>query len=425
MNKCKLGIDQLCLYIWCILFGVLVIPWLALGANLPQANAANTSSYAADQSEQLLLDWVITGGGYLAVDIGRKSQGFRGLIAKSHVKSGDVVASIPVKRCLPLPVEEASFSEVALALTREMIRTDSEYSPYLRTLPRGADMAAISYETIPLDYLPLIESEPVGKYIMELQQTLTTFWVSNAFDLVNEGITVESIKHSLALITTRIFSINGSTYTVPVLDMGNHYNHCQNFYYLSACMDPTQGMCITLEAGKDISQGDEVCLDYGYLTPDAALLNYGFLSTPDASSTSELHSIDRHDFTYEQLHDPRPKTRLPAFSGTEQQMRAEIAHLQQLLAKLRSHNSIVDAGWPLSPNDPTGAVLSLLKEWRMLRQSAIEAETQRLSDVLLAVTGRLSDAQSNAALHHTTRDPHGAAMDHLRIASSIGHHTEL
>eukprot|EP00877_Chromochloris_zofingiensis_P014483 jgi/Chrzof1/9289/UNPLg00256.t1 len=371
--------------------------------------------------EQSLLDWVVQGGAKLHVTIGRNRNGLRGLIATSNISEGDVILSVPASRCLQLPVGGQTVESIVAEFARLRLNPNREYTPYFKTLPSSADVA-LSYDTYPFEYLPLLESDVMVKYIREGQLALASYWVANALQLTKNGVTLQALKQSMALVTTRWFSFKAADgdqpdfYMVPVLDMANHYNDCANRYRRMPCPDDVFSTCIVFLAGDHISAGEEVCNFYGYLTPDKALLNYGYLlpNTPGV-----LHTIDQHDHTFEQLYKPKHSAQPPLFSGSTMQISAELLRLQQLLTTLESHNEVVASKWPVSSDDPHGNMLQLIKQWRLIRQEAIQGEIDRLSGLL---------SNSTQSSNVTQAAQHGDLLHSVSsqgVAAVATHHSEL
>jgi hypothetical protein len=58
-------------------------------------------------------------------------------------------------------------------------------------------------------------------------------------------------------------------------------------------------------AGADVAAGQAVCFYYGYLLPDRALLEYGYLPQQQQQVVPELSGIDRHDADFHSQ--PLPK----------------------------------------------------------------------------------------------------------------------
>jgi hypothetical protein len=108
---------------------------------------------------------------------------------------------------------------------------------------------------------------------------------------------------------------------IPLVDLAKHYNGCTNRLAVHRC-GPIDGnpsasddatvttsdeLCIYWTAGSNIAAGEDVCHAHGYLLPDRALLQYGFvLSQQQAAGKAggsatqqqlqpELSAVDRHD----------------------------------------------------------------------------------------------------------------------------------
>jgi len=59
--------------------------------------------------------------------------------------------------------------------------------------------------------------------------------------------------------------------------MANHNTSCPHSTSFTPCAFDSSRECVYLRAGADLAAGQEVCFYYGYLLPDRALLEYGFL----------------------------------------------------------------------------------------------------------------------------------------------------
>lgn len=116
---------------------------------------------------------------------------------------------------------------------------------------------------------------------------------------------------------------------MPFIDMANHQNGCNHSIALRPCdqlsepssSSSSQGavnttqICVVWKAGAYIAAGEEVCLSYGYLLPDRAMLQYGYIPQellPAVQQQQQQHvqvpvplfGIDRHDF--EQFSEGKP-----------------------------------------------------------------------------------------------------------------------
>lgn len=89
-------------------------------------------------------------------------------------------------------------------------------------------------------------------------------------------------------------------YALPLLDMANHDNACPHYNVFRPCEFDSSRECVYLMAGADVAAGQEVCFFYGYMLPDRALLEYGFLQQqPQLQGAPQLFGIDRHDADFD------------------------------------------------------------------------------------------------------------------------------
>jgi hypothetical protein len=124
-------------------------------------------------------------------------------------------------------------------------------------------------------------------------------------------------------IATRVFEFHKEgAFMIPFVDLAKHYNGCTNRLAVHRCgpigaapsasadaaVTSSDDLCIYWTAGPAIAAGEEVCLEHGYLLPDRALLQYGFvLSQQQAAGKAagdvaqqqqqqqELSAVDRND----------------------------------------------------------------------------------------------------------------------------------
>jgi hypothetical protein len=108
---------------------------------------------------------------------------------------------------------------------------------------------------------------------------------------------------------------------IPLVDLAKHYNGCTNRLAVHRCgaitaapsasadaaVTSSEDLCIYWKAGSDVTAGEDLCLSHGYLLPDRALLQYGFVLSQQqavgkaAAGTAaqqqqfELSAVDRHD----------------------------------------------------------------------------------------------------------------------------------
>eukprot|EP00882_Tetradesmus_deserticola_P018237 GHRQ01019586.1.p1 GENE.GHRQ01019586.1~~GHRQ01019586.1.p1 ORF type:complete len:191 (-),score=44.59 GHRQ01019586.1:382-954(-) len=121
-------------------------------------------------------------------------------------------------------------------------------------------------------------------------------------------------------ITTRTYEFKTEgAFMIPFVDLAKRYNGCTNSLAVHRCgpihatpcasndaaVASSDDLCIYWRAGSDIAADEDLCLAQGYLLPDRALLQFGFvLSQPPAVGKAadrlvkqqlELSAVDRHD----------------------------------------------------------------------------------------------------------------------------------
>jgi hypothetical protein len=80
---------------------------------------------------------------------------------------------------------------------------------------------------------------------------------------------------------------------VPLFNNARHNSSCRHDYFLDTCGNSSStgsGLCFFWVAGSDLPMGAEVCVSFGYLRSDQALLMYGLPA--DASSSSSSSSTE-------------------------------------------------------------------------------------------------------------------------------------
>lgn len=97
---------------------------------------------------------------------------------------------------------------------------------------------------------------------------------------------------------------------LPLFTNARHNSRCPHDHYIEPCPPGTStakttttsgsgskssNLCFYWVAGVDLQKGDEVCVSYGYLRPDQALLMYGLSSTIPSTDTATNSSSSSSD----------------------------------------------------------------------------------------------------------------------------------
>lgn len=185
-------------------------------------------------------------------------------------------------------------------------------------------------------------------------------------------------------------------YALPLLDMANNRNDCPHSNSFGPCEFNSSRECVYFTAGAHVAAGEEVCFFYGYLLPDRALLEYGYLpqhhglgkavrasSTHNTAGTLtlELFGIDRHDSNT----NIEPLMKLynrptPFMTTNQSDMASRVTVLQHLHQQLQDGDHTAEAIYLNGPavGDKDGWFLQQLLLWRQQRQAAVVAEINRL-----------------------------------------------
>ncbi|GIL56131.1 hypothetical protein Vafri_11561 [Volvox africanus] len=357
------------------LLGFLFTQALFLSAFTLISNAYTTNE------EQSMLDWIKREGGEFKVTISRNSAGVRGVFTTENVRKGDLLILIPDH--LVLSVQSVPAAEAAPLLLKELHTPCSRLGPYLRILPNESQV--LTGYNFPDEYIRYLADDQLESHVQRSfkRHCRSTFEGQNdekmmmtipeAIGQVN--ISLPYYEYVVSMLSSRTFSLRKEALSmVPLLDLLNH--DVRDINQLDSSMK-TQG--VRLHAGKDFLKGEEVTITYGNMRSDELLLYYGFLDT--VTSPPRLLAVDHRNFNpleFGELVD-EPLT------GPEEDIHAEIARLQRVLAKFE--NRLKDLG-PIPDTVPHLA--RLLRELHDQRRQAIHYELSRLQGLL----GQQRDGQA-------------------------------
>ncbi|KAI8476596.1 MAG: hypothetical protein J3K34DRAFT_516470 [Monoraphidium minutum] len=364
---------------------------------------------AAGAAEAGLLRWLEEEGAEVNFRIEARG-GARGTYAAAAVPPGGVVAKIPLTAAYWFPHDYASVRELAARLLREAAAPGgSRFAPHFETLPlplrapapggggaRAVEASEVSGalgalllhpEVFPGEYLHLLGSAKQALHIANTQRDTLMFWAEHGLELAGLGYTLADLRAATLMVSTRFMSVDhrGRSYPimVPGLDMANHDSSCTNWYEFRPCAAPPlpwpraswdpagiqseadaaerQDLCAWWITGAGLEAGQEVCLSYGYLTPDQAVFQYGFVLKDEPP---HLARMDRP---------PAPH------AGADEQpdLVAELHRVAALAAALARTAPDAAAARP-APADARGTALGALLELRGQRARALAAEAERL-----------------------------------------------
>lgn len=375
----------------------------AVQAGAPSGDAAPGDADVISQ----MLDWMEAGAGWHFkhnVVIKTPPGGERGVFARKDIKSGSLVARIPMSVSFlfneTLDPDDFGWLNMSASLAVEAAKgTDSFFYPYLRAevLPMLYDhMHTFQYVMLPPEYFPLLKSKNVEEVIREAQQDLKDYWGKHGGVLSQQGVTLDGLKAACVTMATRVFAMpgnDGDTQMLmhPLLDMVNHLSSCTTKVGYRPCPDDDEAdelglskegetddtdvndLCLYWTAGDDIREGEELCLKYEVQTPDQAFFEYGFIMPDDPPAMSNMDAVK---FSWNE--------KVPSkVGGKVSAMKKELKRLDKRIKTLEGAGK-QEAAMKVAPGDPGGAVLRGLKRLRQQRLTALRNEVARLGESIAA-----------------------------------------
>ncbi|GIL88165.1 hypothetical protein Vretimale_14080 [Volvox reticuliferus] len=349
------------------LLGFLFAQALFLIAFTPRSNAYITAE------EQIMLDWIKREGGEFKVTISRNAAGVRGIFTTQNVRKGELLILIPDHLVFSVPSVPAA--EGAPLLLKELHTPCSRLGPYLRILPNESQV--LTGYNFPEEYIRYLADDRLEAQVLRYfkQHSRSTFEGQNDDKMMmtipeaigRANISLPYYEYVVAMLSSRTFTLRKEALSmVPLLDLMNH--DIRDINQLDSSLG-SRG--VRLSAGKDMLKGEEVTITYGDMRSDELLLYYGFLDT--VTSPPRLLAVDHRNFKPNEFGDlvDQPLT------GPEEDIRAEIARLQHILAKFE--NRLETLG-PIPNTLPYLA--GLLRELHDQRREAIHYELSRLQRLL-------------------------------------------
>ncbi|GBF94239.1 hypothetical protein Rsub_06509 [Raphidocelis subcapitata] len=370
--------------------------------------------------EAAMIEWLKSKGGEINAEITARNGGPRGTYATRAVPADGILAKIPMSAAIWFPAEYENFADLGARIAREVAKgAASDYAPYLDALPMARDpLHTISYESWPLEYVHLIQSDLMSRHISSTQEGTINYWAKNGVALLEDGVTLDLLKAALVTIATRYFGIThkgvSASVMIPLLDFANHYNDCTNYYEYRACDyrddEPNRDdgrwdadkvgrdqLCCFWRAGANVTAGQELCNRYGYMAPDQAFFQYNFImpdKPPKLSRVDEAHFSN--DYIYGALAHAEPRE----FTGHVEALKEEMDRVASRIVALTAAAK-AEAATPAAPSDRGGAVLRGLGALRLQRLDALETELTRLA-------GRVIEMEQEAASAAAPARPRGA-----------------
>jgi hypothetical protein len=215
----------------------------------------------------------------------------------------------PLLKYLPNNLWQLALGLKLLAETNSP-NSASFYQPYIDTLPAQFPLIPLFYspeDQAQLQYPTLLNQIKLRAKLLaqlakkeEIRTAINEVASSSSQKVINEMAWAMSASSSRAFN----FSAENSTADpltsrrlLPLIDMLNHsFSHnCKIISLAEPTADNIQRFYLQLECSSDIDKGEELTINYGNLTNDNFLLNYGFICDENPFDTLEL-SLDLENF---------------------------------------------------------------------------------------------------------------------------------
>ncbi|XP_074320843.1 uncharacterized protein LOC141657489 isoform X2 [Silene latifolia] len=217
-----------------------------------------------------------------------------------------------LRRCLFLAIsltlflhlaEELWAMKLGLKLLQERAKAGSFWWPYISNLPETYSVPIFfqGEDIKNLQYAPLIyQVNKRCRFLLEFNKQLkhaVTNLKPMDHPFASQDVDASSLGWAMSAVSSRAFRLHGKKLDggnrenvpmmLPLIDMCNHsfYPNAKIVQDVNA-EDPK--MLVKVMAEKDIEQNDALELNYGYLSNDFFLLDYGFVIPGNPYDTVEL-----------------------------------------------------------------------------------------------------------------------------------------
>jgi len=247
---------------------------------LVQSKDFSLDSKAQEEDFDRLFEWAAQRGAVLtAIRCGRDDYGGRGLFCTHNVPKGGILAALPRSlrlgqklACQRIPTLAPNTPDLtALSLLLLDFVDDPEWGLYVKTLPRRHEFT----NAIVMNEANVQMWAECGEEYIEAIQNVRAkcdACISYITDLVGEAIADKSaIRWAIAMVLSRSHAFGSQTgrWLTPILDLANHSED-------GARLEVDDQGGLLLVAGKDLSEGEKVTLDYQERKDENLVATYGF-----------------------------------------------------------------------------------------------------------------------------------------------------
>ncbi|KAG0462310.1 hypothetical protein HPP92_020786 [Vanilla planifolia] len=210
----------------------------------------------------------------------------RSLFASQCIECGECILKIPHSVHLtPDKILPAVLSLVAddiepisrlavVVLAEQKLGMDSEWFPYINSLPRISDMHNTVFWT--QDELKMIKLSPVYEKTIQLKSFLAKEFSAlkpalQNFPSIFGDVKLKRFVHAYSLVVSRAWGTSEGVSLVPFADFLNH-DRASESVLLS---DEDKGFSEVI-ADRNYAIGDEILIRYGNFSNSTLMLNFGF-----------------------------------------------------------------------------------------------------------------------------------------------------
>ncbi|KAJ8565271.1 hypothetical protein K7X08_007847 [Anisodus acutangulus] len=292
----------------------------------PLTCAAATSAPRLVPQPRDLIKWVKTEGGfvhkYLKIAQGGDSFGL-GLVASEDIPKGSDIIALPqhiplkfwsenslddgahsslIKLAQHVP-EELWAMKLGLKLLQERAKKDSFWWPYISNLPETYPVPIFfpGEDIKNLQYAPLLyQVNKRCRFLLEFEKLLKHELENVKPDdhpFGDQDVDSSALGWAMSAVSSRAFRLYGSKrpdgtrsnvpMMLPLIDMCNH-SFDPNAEIVQEEKNGNSNILVKVVAGREIKQNDPLLLNYGCLSSDLFLLDYGFVIQSNPYDCIEL-----------------------------------------------------------------------------------------------------------------------------------------
>ncbi|KAG7593023.1 SET domain [Arabidopsis thaliana x Arabidopsis arenosa] len=291
-------------------------PFTCLAASQP----SRLAPHPAD-----LIRWIKREGGFVhhAVKLSQETQFGIGLISTELIPPGTDLISLPPHVPLRFESDDASSSsssllsalarrvpeelwamKLGLRLLQERANADSFWWPYISNLPEtftvpiffpGEDIKNLQYA--PLLYQVNKRCRFLLEFEQEIRRTLEDVKASD-HPFSGQDVNASALGWTMSAVSTRAFRLHGNKklrggssddvpMMLPLIDMCNH-SFKPNVKIIQEQNGAESNTLVKVVAETEVKENDPLLLNYGCLSNDFFLLDYGFVIESNPYDTIEL-----------------------------------------------------------------------------------------------------------------------------------------